>query len=505
MAISIINVAKNSLKFTTVGAISALLGVPVSIYVATILVPEEYGVFGFLGLWLMYATIISPGVLVAGLREVPVLLGRGKEEEALRIQNISISSEMLYLVIPFVIILGASFFYSDTVLKLGLVIIAASYIMKSLARLWSGTNRIREKFNIVAKGDLISAILAPIVILASVNWLGVYALLIGPLIAGTVLWIYYLKKGPINYRFKLERSEIIRLIKVGIVLQTGTLVYWIFRLTDRTIIASMLPLEQLGLYAFAMTFIMYAAKPLADFVGVLQPVLWREAGKADDNSEGFKDAKRLAIYITLGTAVIIPIIQLGSCLVINLVTTNYIDSLPVLYVLSYILYFWALGAIPSLILTSVTVNKQNILLCIYAIGLALNIVFDLLAIKLGYGIVGVAWVTIGTQGLATLIAYYFVRDYISRSTKEFVKFQILTLVPLAICMIFYFLHSFLYSVIPSIWTFTIMSLASQLIIWSVVIGIFYRGYFSISDLRRITREISTVILQIKDRLSPKEE
>lgn len=110
MAISIINIAKISLKFTSVQVISAFISVPVSIYVATILVPEEYGVYGFLGLWSMYSTLITLGLLTAGYREVPVLLGKGEEKEALRIQNITITSDMLYSILPCVVILGASFF-----------------------------------------------------------------------------------------------------------------------------------------------------------------------------------------------------------------------------------------------------------------------------------------------------------------------------------------------------------------------------------------------------------
>ena len=89
-------------------------------------------------------------------------------------------------------------------------------------------------------------------------WLKVYALLLAPLIVNIVLWFYYLKKGSINYYFVLDRKEMFRLLKVGIVLQAGALVFWAYQLMDRTIIASMLPQEQLGLYTYAMGFVMIA-------------------------------------------------------------------------------------------------------------------------------------------------------------------------------------------------------------------------------------------------------
>ncbi|OGO58324.1 MAG: hypothetical protein A2025_02090 [Chloroflexi bacterium RBG_19FT_COMBO_47_15] len=493
MAISIINIARNSLKFSSVNFLAALISMPVTIYAATILVPEEYGIYGLLGLWLMYAGLIGPGFAAAGQREMPVLLGKGKEREALEIQNISLSAEILYTIIPFVVIIGASFFYSSTVLKLGLIIIAASYVAIRLASFWSGTNFIRERFNVVAKGNLIVAILTPLAILTGVNWLGVYALLVAPLIANAVVWVYYLKKGAINYHFRFDRSETVKLVKVGIVLQALGFLFWAFRLADRTIIAAMLPLEQLGVYVFAMQFIMVMLQIPTDFGNVLTPILWREAGKADSIFEGFKDLSRIAIYLALGTAVLIPIGQLGFYLAVSLITTNYIGSIPIFYVLSYNLYLASMGIVPALILNSSIVNRQKISLYCYSIGLALNIIFGILVVKLGYGVVGVAWVTICTQGLATFILYRFIKGYIFRDVKEFVRFQLRTLFPFLITIPFYFLHNYLNSVTSNLWTFAGISLATQVILWSVVIRIFYRDYLSISDIKALIREVGIAI------------
>ena len=488
MAISIINIARHSVKFTSVNFLGALISVAVTIYVATILVPEEYGIYGFLGLWLMYASLIGPGIFSAGMREVPVLLGRGKEGEALKVQNISLSAEILYTIIPFVVIIGASFFFSQPILKFGLIIIAVSYVASHLASFWSGMNFIREKFNLVAKGNLIVAILTPLAILAGVNWLGVYALLIAPLIANVVVWVYYLKKGAINYHFKFDRSELVRLIKIGVILQALTFAGWAFRLADRTIIASMLPFEQLGLYVYAIGFIMLALRIPEDFGKVLQPILWREAGKADSILEGFTDTKRIAVYIALATAVLIPLAQLGFFLIVNLITTKYIGSIPIFYVLSYTLYLTSIGVIPKLLLNSSIVNKQKITLYFNSIGLALNVIFNILVIKLGYGVVGVAWVTICTQGLVTIILYRFIKGYIFRDVKEFVRFQARILFPFLITIPFYFFHNYLNLVTPNLWSFAGISLASQVILWSLVIGIFYRDYLSINKIKAVLEE-----------------
>jgi len=493
MSISIIHIARNSLKFTSVNFLAAVIAMPVTLYVATILTPKEYGVFGFLGLWLMYTCLIGPGITKAGQREIPVLLGRGEENEALRIQNIAITSEMIYSIIPFFVILGASFFYSEPILKYGLIIIAFSYVIAKTVAYWSGMNLIREKFNIVAKGNLITAIVPLVLIAASVYWIGVYALIIAPIAGAIALGIYYWKKGPINFRFTFDKSEVIRLVKVGVVLQALTLVYWGFRLADRTIIASTLPLEQLGLYTFAMQFLMFALVLPEDFGNVLQPILWREAGKAKTIFEGFKDAKRIAVYIALGTAILIPLAQLGFNLVVSLITTKYIDSIPIFYILSYGLYLISIVTIPSKILNSSIVNRPSVTLRLYAIGLVLNIIFDILVIKLGYGVIGVAWVTICTQGLVTFILYRLIKGYIFKDTKEFLRFQARIWFPFLIIIPFYFFHNYLNLITSNLWAFAGISLATQVVLWSIIISIFYRGYLSLNDIKTLMKEISTII------------
>ena len=491
--ISIVGILKNSLKFSTVQAITMLLGAPVTLYVATILTPEEYGTFGFLKLWLMYATLIGPGIISAGTREIPVLLGKDKQEEALKIQNISMSSEMLYTIIPFVVILGASFFYSNPIIKWGLVIIAMTHIASHLATFWSSINLIREKFNIVVKGNLVTAVLTPVAILAGINWVGVYALLLAPLIANGATWIYYLRKGRLGYHFSFDRNETIRLMTVGVALQGLTLAFWAFRLADRTIIAATLPLEQLGLYAYAMSFLNFTRVLPSDFGSVLKPIFWREASKAKSIFEGFKDTKRITIYFALGTAIIIPLAQLAYYLAINLITIKYLASIPIFFVLSYNLYLASMATMPSLILNSSIVNRQNTTLCCYSIGLALNIIFDLLAIKLGYGVVGVAWVTICTQGLVTFALFRSIKNYIFSDTKEFLGFLPRILSPFLLIIPFYFFHNYLNTVTSNLWSFTGISLAAQAVLWSLVLGIFYRDYLSIDKIKAMAKEINTMM------------
>ena len=493
MPLSIIGIARDSIKFTSAKAIGALAGLGLTLYAGTLLSPEEYGTYGLLSLWLTYVILAAPGIYNAASREMPVLLGQAREKDALRVQNISVSTELLYTIVPTAVVIGVSFFYSDALMRTGLIIIALGYAATRISGMWASMNFVRERFNKVAVGNLIAAIVAPAVSLASLHWLKVYALVIGPLVAFIVVMIYYMTRGSIGFRFTLDRREIIRLARIGIVLQGLAIVLMAFRVVDRTIVASALPLEQLGLYVFATGFLVYALSLFEDFTRVLQPVLWRHAGTAESISKGFKDTRRIAVYLALGTAVTIPLAQLVFILIAALLTKQYVDSIPIFNVLSYSLYLSAIAMIPTLILNSSLVNRQRLTLLFYAVGLAVSIGLDILVVRLGYGVIGIAWVTIGTQGLVALVLYCLIRRYVFDTAAEFRKFAVIIIMPFLASLIFYFIHVYLYPVIAGLWVFAGISLAAQIAVWAFVIGVFYRDYVSATEFRLVIKEIRAVI------------
>ena len=495
MAISVIKILKESAKFNIVQVIGQIISIPKNIIVALVLLPKDYGVIGFLGLWTMYSSLINPGILSAGHREIPYFLGRNEENEALRVQNISITGDLLYSLLPFLVMLFASFFFSNPLIKIGLVITAFSFIIGHFVNYWKGINFLRENFTLVAKGNLISSISVVIIISALIYWMRIYAVLIAPIIVSFIIGIYYWRKGDIGYHFDFDWKEIKRLAKVGIILALGTLAFWGYKMADTTIIAAKLPLGELGLYTYAMSFIILGWNFFADFGRVLEPVLWEHSGKVENINEAFSDTKRIAIYLAVVTGAIIPFSQLLFYLLIKLVTKKYVGSIPIFYVLSYNFYLASLVIIPNIILASKIVNMQKIPTIIYSIGLGLNIVFDLLVIHLGYGVIGVAWVTIITQGLITFISYFFARRYVFTQIKEFVFFLFYILIPFLVSIIFYAFHNFLGSMVLNHWLFAAISFITQVIVWTLVISIFYRKYFPGGKVIGITKEFARFVIE----------
>lgn len=495
MGISVINILRHSIKFNIIRIIAGVISVPKNIIIAVFLLPKDYGLIGFLSLWSMYAGLINPGILSAGCREIPYLLGKNDEKGMLRIQNISISADLLYRIFPFTVIFCASFFFSNPVIKIGLMITAVSFVLSNFVAYWCQVNFVKQKFSLVAKGKLINSVSVIVTILILIYWLRVYAVLLAPIISSIVVGTYYWKKGRIGYRFQFDWQEIKRLFKVGIVLSLGTLAFWGYKMADRTIIAASLPLKDLGLYVYAMGFIMVGWNFFADFGRVLRPILWKHSGEAKSIVEGFSDTKRIAVYLALATALAIPFSQVCFYLLVNLITSKYIDSIPIFYILSCNLYLASMVIIPSYILNSKVVNKQAIFTIGYSIGLGLNIVLDLLAIHLGYGICGVAWVTVGTQGMVTFVLYFLARNYVFIKIKEFISFISFIAFPFLISILFSVFHNFLSSIVLNPWAFGGISLTMQAIVWSVVIWLFYRKYFPKEKVVSVVKEFTNLAVE----------
>jgi len=493
MPLSIISIARNSLKFTSVKTIAALAGLGVTLYAATILLPEEYGTYGLLILWLTYVSLVTPGTNIAASREIPILLGKGQQEDALKVQNISLSAELAFTIVPAAAIVGAAFFYTEPVMRWGLLIIAVCFIAMRLSGLWSNMVFIRERFNTVAIVSIIAAVVAPVVVLATLPSLKVYAMVLGAPVAFIISAVYYFAKGGIGFRFSFDRREIVRLTKVGIVLQGLVVVIMAFHMADRTIIASTLSLEQLGLYVFATGFLTYGLSFFDDFARVLQPVLWRHAGTAESVYKGFQDTRRIAVYLALGTGIVIPLAQMAFMLIATLLTPKYIDSIPIFNVLSYNLFLMAIAIVPSLILNSSLVNKQNLALLFYAAGLAVSIGLDILMVRLGYGVIGIAWVTIASQCLVTVMLYYLIKNYVFDQAAEFRKFAGMVVIPLAASLPFYFIHVYLRGTSMNIWALAGISLGAQAVVWTVIVFLFYREYVSAAEFRLLIQEIRAML------------
>lgn len=498
--ISVVDILKQSSKFNLVNIIANILSIPKSLIIAMVLVPKDYGIISFLGLWPMYAEFINPGFLSASSREMTYFIGINNEKEAIRIQNISHTSDFLYSLIPFTVILSASFFFSERVMKTGFVIAALAYFLGHILVYWRGVNFVRQHFNLAAKGDLIKSVAMFLVVLAFIFRFKIYAVLAAPIIGALCAGIYYFKKGRIGYKFTIDKQETYRLFKVGISFSMLSLAYWGYRLIDKTLIAAFLSMSDLGIYSYASVYIFLGLGFLSDFGNVLAPVLWTKVSRLENRADIFYDTKRIIVYLSIVTAIMTPLLQVCFYFLVQFFTKKFIVSIPIFIVLSCNLYLVTLVMVPILILQSAVVNKQVLSLKAYIAGLILNIIFDIFAIRMGYGILSISLITVAVQSLVTFTHLFLVRRYIFSKDREFPFFVLYISILFFVSIGFGLFHNYLLNKIANPWLFGIISLPIQVIAWSIIIGVFYRQYFSKDKASKVVKLVKDFFISFQGKI-----
>lgn len=421
-----LSIFRHSSKFSALSLVGYGLSIPVSIFVAGTLGPENYGIVGLIGLWIFYANLAKPGLLGAASREMPHLLGEGKAEQATQLQNVAISWESIYYVIPTAVIAASSLFFDDPVIKTGLLLTALAFALTILETTYGSIQWVHQRFSVITKVKFIQTVVTPLLMVGLVLAAGVYGVLIVPIVMSIVISIFYIRHSPkLGFKFEFDKASAIRLLKIGVVLQLLALVFWTFRTLDRTLVAAWFSLAQLGYYSFALNFQLKLGDLISDFGRVLQTVLWRQLGTSGDASALKKDITLLALVVGIASAFLANISQASFGALVYWFLPKFSQSIPLFEILCFDLFFIASTIMPTLVLESSLINRQKMTTLIWSGGLLLVIgTAFLFSQQLGMGPAGVAWGFLAAQIAVAVVLFKTALVYILKQTADRLRFYV---------------------------------------------------------------------------------
>lgn len=173
----------------------------------------------------------------------------------------------------------------------------------------------------------------------------------------------------------------------------------VMRQLDRLMILRFLGLEMLGYYSLAvmaLSFLLYAPDAMTY---VLYPRLQREFAAAGGDPAAIRDRVERVLRVS---AILVPALSATAFLfagpVVQLVLPNFAPGVTAMRVLCFGAVGLAWGNLASIVL--MTTGRQTLLLPGALLSLVAGAGFDLLAIRLGYGINGVAWATVATYSVS---------------------------------------------------------------------------------------------------------
>ncbi|MFH1868830.1 MAG: oligosaccharide flippase family protein [Candidatus Omnitrophota bacterium] len=430
-------IIKDSLIYSASSYISIFMG-----FFISILAKRFLGVVGA-GYWALFMIIetyglyASLGIGKAFLREFPQAIGAKNLDRVKRLQDVTFTC--FFCIFPIIIIviwILSYFILDDPTLRVGMRITAFLIIATQLYNLMLTVLRAKKQITVIGKLIILNTIFIAVFSLAGAYFFNVLGYVAG-MVVSTLLSFYFARRySSISFSFNIDWKMAAGLIRIGSVMLVASILFKTFLSIDKIMIVKMLGVEQLGLYTIGLMVINQIAF-MPRFINIVMfPHIQERYGAAKKISE----IKEMILRPTYLISRLAPIIIIGLIFVIEPLVHYFIsqfkEGLSAMKILAFGYFFMITNEMSSTLLY--TINKQNFLIPFYILLTFLNIGFNYLFIRLGWGIEGVA--------LGTSIAYFcFFAIVFSFAIRHFMPWPKLLRLHMEIAAYYlYFLLNFLW-------------------------------------------------------------
>ena len=387
--------------------IARVFGMVSTFLTANILGPSQLGIFSTIRLIYVYGTINHLGVLEAYRKEVPRLRGMGDENGAREVENLSLgmawASSIVFVLIGTILLLAGNFFAPAS--QVSQYALPAFLMLITVAGATIGTLHF-DRFttrHLFEQAGLLRGIrgAAYLVFLPLGAWLGgVTGVCLGFLLAEWTItlissWLAHGRCPPMYPSLHLRRIH--HLITIGFPI---TLVWWTYMMGttfDRIVTVSLLGSEATGLYFMGITLASVLQMLPESLSRVFNPRLNERMGETSDASL----VARIVWEPATTLSWILPLaFSICAFFIDPLYRTGFPKYLPAV-LCSQVLVLGAslLALIPLGTDFLVSIHRQTYLAGVVILSLILNVGANVTLIRMGYGIEGVALVSVLTNGL----------------------------------------------------------------------------------------------------------
>lgn len=408
-----------------------------------ILGPVNMGIWATLQIVLHYAGYTSLGTSQGISREIPYYLGKQRADVAESLKNSIGSFQTLTALITALGIVIAAFYLQsqlEPIFFWGLIFTASLVVLQRINAFIISLLRAYKCFDIASRQMIYSSIVNLALIIVFTIPLKLYGFFLAMIFSLLFNIIYNLSRQPFKFKFVLDHN-IAKVISFGFPLMLLGVLEALYKSIDKIVIVNQLGFEALGYYSIAMMVSNFLSQLPNSLSIVMLPHFHEKYGERE-TIDGIKSyvnkaaaglAHIMALFIGFSWIIMPPFIML--------ILPNYTDGIIAAQNLLISNYFFAL-LIPYGIVM-VTLKKHLILFPLVGISLAASIILNLLAIKYGYGIAGVAIATGLSLGI-NFILVFMVAGRILYNFTEGLRLFIRILIPFfALILLLSFLNFFI--------------------------------------------------------------
>lgn len=359
---------------------------------ARLLGPATFGQWNVFLLAFEYGQYAHFGVLNGLNKETAFRLGRGEPDEARRMEDAGLASMLLTSVGSWLLLLAGAFLFrrdaiSPPVLA-GLLLVGALVVVEEVVLTFVSVARAHGNIAIVSRTELLHAVVNLAVSAVLLVPFGLPGLMVGWVATRAGAMIYLLTRSGLRIRPRPDRARAWHLLRRGSWIFLYLVMAALLRTVDRAVILGGVGVETLGLYAMAATVAGLVANLPAALSFVLYPDFLRRFGATGDPAALAGSLERWSLALASVTPLLWLALSLAVPPMLYYALPDYLGAVPAVRLLLAGSIFGSLAQVPIFFLLAI--DRDAWLVWLSALGALLGVGLCLAALRLGWGIEGVA-------------------------------------------------------------------------------------------------------------------
>ena len=384
-------ILKDILGYSSSALAAQTLGLIAGFWVARMLTPSDFGIWNAVSLVLVYGAFMEFGALSAMGRDLPFYLGQGNIEKAASVEGAARWAALVGAVLVAGVVIAASFWPAQTpMMRIGLRVMAVVLILQQAYAYHRTVLRAHNQFGELSRQQLLLSIITAGFVASCVTTIGLLGRMIAALLAQAAIVVYALHRDPWRAVPKPDATAMWSVMRVGIPITISGSVLSLIATIDRLMVIAFLGETQLGYFGLGLLLTSTVSLVPSMASQVLYPRITRQFGQSERSIAALRS---FVLTPPLVLACLLPVV-IGPVymllpLVITLFLPAYVPAITATRIVVVGIFFYSILGLTDYFLVTIGKLKQYALFG--SVALALNIVFDYLFLRLGYGIEGVAF------------------------------------------------------------------------------------------------------------------
>lgn len=410
------HVAKYSLA-SLVGGVGGFFS---SYFGALLLGPSVWGIWQEAKLILLYGTNLHLGIQNGMHRELPILRGKKDLTQQAIITDVTFTFSFAVALLVSLSILFSTFTIGmGPELKLGLRFVAAMVFLQYIYSFYGSLFRANNEFDIVSWITLIDGIGNGLSI-ALIFPFGFAGFLAGQVLRLLIATAFSLWKSSYTVNWHWDSRTFKSLVLIGFPIMLMIFANEIFTTIDRLLILKFLDVRSLGFYSLGNI----VSAPLVLIFTAINSVMYpRFTEQYGETGDPCSLRRHIIVPIEIMSpvlAVLVGVIYIVLPLLVRVFLPAYVAGVPAAQILMFGLFFYGITGMAGNML--LTINKQVLRLLIILVSALFNLIFSYAALRLGYGMAGVAVGTSLAYFIFFVISITVAMKYCLVSLNQSVKF-----------------------------------------------------------------------------------